>query len=106
MSHIGENIDLPMGTFGYTMSCMHCMTVSLAYGGEGLGTMWGVQKARELFTDSGFEKIEIHTVDGDLFNNYYVCHKTACRLDLSYALWVPGRRLVRGGFRSSSLWSM
>ena len=76
-SHIGENIDLPMGTFGYTMSCMHCMTVSLAYGGEGLGTMWGVQKARELFTDSGFEKIEIHTVDGDLFNNYYVCHKTA-----------------------------
>ena len=54
-SHVGENVDHPLGTFGYTMSCMHCMTVSLAYGGEGLGTMWGVQKARELFTDSGFE---------------------------------------------------
>ena len=76
-SHVGENVDHPLGTILYTMSCMHCMTVSLAYGGEGLGTMWGVQKARELFTDSGFDKIEIHTVDGDPFNNYYVCQKTA-----------------------------
>jgi SAM-dependent methyltransferase len=76
-SHVGENVDHPLGTFGYTMSCMHCMTVSLAYGGEGLGAMWGVQKARELFTDSGFDKIEIHTVEGDPFNNYYVCQRTA-----------------------------
>jgi SAM-dependent methyltransferase len=76
-SHVGENVDHPLGTLLYTMSCMHCMTVSLAYGGEGLGAMWGVQKARELFIDSGFDKIEIHTVDGDPFNNYYVCQKTA-----------------------------
>ena len=56
-SHVGENVDHPLGTFLYTVSCMHCMTVSLAYGGEGLGAMWGVQKARELFTDAGFGKI-------------------------------------------------
>jgi SAM-dependent methyltransferase len=76
-SHVGENIDHPLGTLMYSASCTHCMTVSLAYGGEGLGAMWGVQKARELFTESGFERIEIHTVDGDPINNYYICQKTA-----------------------------
>ncbi len=74
-SHVGENVDHPMGTFGYTVSCMHCMTVSLAYDGEGLGAMWGVHQARELFADAGFVNIQVHTVDGDPFNNYYVCQK-------------------------------
>jgi 2-polyprenyl-3-methyl-5-hydroxy-6-metoxy-1,4-benzoquinol methylase len=74
-SHVGENIDHPMGTFGYTVSCMHCMTVSLAYDGEGLGAMWGVHKARDLFTAAGFRHIQVHTLPGDPMNNYYVCHK-------------------------------
>jgi SAM-dependent methyltransferase len=74
-SHVGENLDHPMGTFGYTVSCLHCMTVSLAYDGEGLGAMWGVHKARELFTDAGFGPIHVHTLPGDPMNNYYVCHK-------------------------------
>lgn len=74
-SHVGENVDHPMGTFGYTVSCMHCMTVSLAYDGEGLGAMWGVHKARDLFTAAGFGHIQVHTLPGDPMNNYYVCHK-------------------------------
>jgi SAM-dependent methyltransferase len=74
-SHVGENIDHPMGTFGYTVSCMHCMTVSLAYDGEGLGAMWGVHKARDLFTAAGFSQIQVHTQPGDPMNNYYVCKK-------------------------------
>jgi hypothetical protein len=53
------------------------MTVSLAYDGEGLGAMWGVQKAREIFTDAGFGPIQIHTLPGDPMNNYYVCEKNA-----------------------------
>jgi len=76
-SHIGENVDHPLGTFGYTVSCMHCMTVSLAYGGAGLGAMWGVQQARQLFTDVGFSDITVHTMAGDPMNNYYVCRKPA-----------------------------
>jgi SAM-dependent methyltransferase len=75
-SHVGENLDHPVGTFGYTVSCMHCMTVSLAYGGDGLGAMWGAHKARELFAEAGFGPIQVHTVEGDPFNNYYVCHKS------------------------------
>jgi 2-polyprenyl-3-methyl-5-hydroxy-6-metoxy-1,4-benzoquinol methylase len=74
-SHVGENVDHPLGTFGYTVSCMHCMTVSLAYDGEGLGAMWGVHQARDLFSDAGFVDIQVHTNDGDPFNNYYVCRK-------------------------------
>jgi SAM-dependent methyltransferase len=74
-SNVGENRDHPIGTFGYTVSCMHCMTVSLAYDGVGLGAMWGVQRARELFRQAGFEDIAIHSVDGDVMNNYYVCRK-------------------------------
>ena len=53
------------------------MTVSLAYDGEGIGTMWGVHKAREIFTEAGFEHVHVHTQPDDPFNNYYVCQKTA-----------------------------
>jgi SAM-dependent methyltransferase len=44
-SKLSENLDHPLGPFFYTVSCMHCMTVSLADGGMGLGAMWGEQKA-------------------------------------------------------------
>jgi hypothetical protein len=53
------------------------MTVSLALGGEGLGTMWGQQKAMELLEEAGFKpgNIEIKSVEGDIMNAYYVCRK-------------------------------
>jgi len=51
------------------------MTVSLALGGEGLGTMWGEQKARELLGEAGFRDVVIKTVEGDIMNAYYVCRK-------------------------------
>lgn len=74
-SHVGENLDHPMGTFFYSVSCAHCMTVSLAHDGAGLGAMWGVQTARKMFTDAGFVDVEIHHVEGDIANNYYICRK-------------------------------
>ena len=74
-SHVGENLDHPIGVFGYTVSCMHCMTVSLAYDGEGLGAMWGVQQAREIFSEAGFDDIVVKNIEHDPSNNYYVCHK-------------------------------
>jgi hypothetical protein len=33
-SHVHKNLDHPSGTFLYAISTMHCMTVSLAQGGE------------------------------------------------------------------------
>jgi len=54
---------------------MHCMTVSLADGGMGLGTMWGEQKAQEMLTDAGFTSIETAHVDGDIMNTYFIAAK-------------------------------
>ncbi len=71
-SHVHENLDHPAGTLLYTVSCMHCMTVSLAQGGEGLGTMWGDQTARELLARAGFSAVERHELEHDPFNAYYV----------------------------------
>ena len=74
-SHLYNNIDHPIGTFLYTISCMHCMTVSLAQGGEGLGAMWGEEKTREYLTSAGFRSIEKHELAHDIQNNWYVVRK-------------------------------
>jgi ubiquinone/menaquinone biosynthesis C-methylase UbiE len=74
-SHVHKNVDHPIGTFLYTVSCMHCMTVSLAQGGEGLGAMWGEEKTREYLQRAGFESIETHALAHDIQNNWYVVRK-------------------------------
>jgi len=74
-SNLHENLDHPLGPFLYGVSTMHCMTVSLAQGGEGLGTVWGEQKARELLTEAGFVEVAVHQLQGDIANNYYVARR-------------------------------
>jgi SAM-dependent methyltransferase len=71
-SHVHENIDHPGGPLLYMISCMHCMTVSLAQGGDGLGAMWGEQKARELLAEAGFSSVDVHLLEHDPFNAYFV----------------------------------
>ncbi len=71
-SHVHENLDHPGAPLLYMISCMHCMTVSLAQGGEGLGAMWGEQKARELLAEAGFSSVEVHLLEHDPFNAYFV----------------------------------
>jgi hypothetical protein len=39
-------------------------TVSLAYGGESLGTCWGKQKALELLAEGGFTEVNVETIQG------------------------------------------
>lgn len=75
-STLADNLEHPLATFLYTVSCMHCMTVSLAAGGMGLGTMWGEQTARQMLTDAGFTSVDLRRVEGDILNNYYVATKT------------------------------
>ena len=70
-SHLHENHEHPIGVAFYTISTMHCMTVSLADGGEGLGTMWGEQKARELLAEAGFGHVDVTEIEGDIQNLYY-----------------------------------
>jgi SAM-dependent methyltransferase len=71
-SAVEDNLDLPWAPFLYTVSTMHCMTVSLGLDGDGLGTVWGEQLATRMLYEAGFTDVAIHTVEGDLFNNYYV----------------------------------
>jgi SAM-dependent methyltransferase len=74
-SRVHENLDHPMATFLYTTSTLHCMTVSLALDGEGLGTMWGEQKALELLSEAGFTNVAVREIEGDIFNNYYIARR-------------------------------
>jgi 2-polyprenyl-3-methyl-5-hydroxy-6-metoxy-1,4-benzoquinol methylase len=74
-SHVHKNIGHPIGTFLYTVSCMHCMTVSLAQGGEGLGAMWGEEMTRDYLRRAGFGSIETHQLAHDVQNNWYVDRK-------------------------------
>lgn len=70
-----KNVDHPIGTLLYTISTMHCMTVSLAQGGMGLGTMWGREKALEMLREVGFTKVEIKNFEHDIQNDYYIIKK-------------------------------
>lgn len=72
-SHHHSDIDHPLGTMLYTVSCMHCMTVSLAQGGDGLGTMWGRERALEHLRDAGFADVTVHQLEHDVQNDYFVC---------------------------------
>lgn len=74
-SNLEENLDHLLGPTFYTVSFSHCMTVSLADGGEGLGTMWGRQKAVELLKEAGFRQPEVTKMEDDLMNCYYICRK-------------------------------
>ena len=72
-SDVADNLDRPLAPFIYTISCMHCMTVSLAQGGDGLGAAWGEQLALAMLKDAGFASVETHRLEHDIMNLYYVC---------------------------------
>jgi 2-polyprenyl-3-methyl-5-hydroxy-6-metoxy-1,4-benzoquinol methylase len=74
-SFVHKNLNHPLGPFLYTVSCMHCMTVSLAQNGEGLGAMWGEEKTREYLEKAGFRSVEKHELAHDIQNNWYVVRK-------------------------------
>lgn len=74
-SHVHENLDHPLAPLLYTVSCMHCMTVSLAQGGDGLGTMWGRETALEYLREAGFADVKIRQLEHDMMNDYYVARK-------------------------------
>ncbi len=75
-SHHHKNMDHPIAPFLYTISTTHCTTVSLAQGGEGLGTMWGEEKAKEMLGEAGFSQVEVEQLPHDFVNSYYIVKKS------------------------------
>ena len=58
-SRLEDNIANPFAPMFYGFSLMHCMPVSLAVGGKGLGAVWGEQIARRMLAEAGFTNVEV-----------------------------------------------
>ena len=71
-SNLEDNVANPIAPFMYTVSTLHCMTVSLAHGGAGLGTVWGEQRARQMLADTGFGDVAVHPAPGSPLNAIFV----------------------------------
>ncbi len=71
-SNLEDNLELPWASFLYAISTLHCMTVSLGQDGDGLGTVWGVQTAERMVREAGFSTVEVHDLEEDPFNAYFV----------------------------------
>lgn len=71
-SYVQKNMDHPMAPFIYTISCMHCMSVSLANEGMGLGAMWGKETALRMLGEAGFDNVRVETLPHDVLNYYYI----------------------------------
>lgn len=75
-SHVHDNMEHPMAPFIYTVSCMHCMSVSLHQGGMGLGAAWGEELAEIMLKAAGFQGIEKHRAENDLQSTFFVARKS------------------------------
>jgi 2-polyprenyl-3-methyl-5-hydroxy-6-metoxy-1,4-benzoquinol methylase len=71
-SRLEENLDLPWAAFLYTISTFHCMAVSLGQGGDGLGTVWGKERATDMLREAGFRTLEVKELEEDPFNAYFI----------------------------------
>jgi SAM-dependent methyltransferase len=74
-SHVHDNLNHPLAPFVYTVSCMHCMSVSLSQGGMGLGAAWGEELAMQMLSAAGFTQITRHRAQGDLQSTFFVARK-------------------------------
>lgn len=74
-SNLEDNVGVPFAAYLYTVSTMHCMSVSLGLDGDGLGTAWGEQLATSMLTDAGFGDVQVREIESDPINNYYIARK-------------------------------
>lgn len=75
-SSLEENLENPIAPYLYSVSTMHCMSVSIAGGGHGLGTAWGTEQALEYLSAAGFTNVEPHIHRSDRSNTHFVCRKS------------------------------
>ncbi len=74
-ARLENNLDFPMASFLYAISCAHCTPVSLGQGGEGLGTMWGWETAESMLRAAGFAEVERHVLPHDPMNVWFVARR-------------------------------
>jgi 2-polyprenyl-3-methyl-5-hydroxy-6-metoxy-1,4-benzoquinol methylase len=71
-SYLEKNLEHSLAPYLYTVSCLHCMTVSLAQKGKGLGAMWGKEVATEMLKDAGFSNVDVKELPHDPINYFYI----------------------------------
>jgi SAM-dependent methyltransferase len=74
-SNLEDNLANPLAPWLYGVSTLHCLTVSLAGDGAGLGTAWGEQAARRMLAKAGFGEVAVHGAPGDPINAVFVASK-------------------------------
>ena len=74
---LAGNLANPMAPVMYSVSTLHCMTVSLAHGGPGIGTAFGEQRARRMLADAGFAEPQVQPAPGSPFDAVYLTRKPA-----------------------------
>jgi 2-polyprenyl-3-methyl-5-hydroxy-6-metoxy-1,4-benzoquinol methylase len=74
-AYLENNIDFPFAALLYTISTVHCMPVSLAQNGKGLGSMWGWETAQAMLQHAGFAAVERHVLPYDPMNVWFVSRK-------------------------------
>ena len=74
-NQLQNNLNLPAGPLLYTISLMHCMSISLAAGGPGLGGMWGKETAINMLEEVGFTDVRVEQLPHDFQNYYYIMTK-------------------------------
>ena len=70
-SNLEDNLDA-RGALLYGISTLHCMTQSLARGGEGLGAAWGRQKAENYAKEAGFGSFQPLEEISNRFSSFYL----------------------------------
>ncbi|GHD43772.1 transcriptional regulator [Thalassobaculum fulvum] len=74
-ARLENNLDFPMASLLYAISCVHCTPISLGQGGAGLGTMWGWETAEAMLRGAGFASVERHVLPHDPMNVWFVSRK-------------------------------
>jgi SAM-dependent methyltransferase len=74
-SKLEDNVGVPFTSYLYTVSTMHCMSVSLGLDGDGLGTCWGRELATSMLADAGFGDVAVREIESDPINYYYIARK-------------------------------
>ncbi|HET7014496.1 MAG TPA: methyltransferase domain-containing protein, partial [Streptosporangiaceae bacterium] len=72
---LGGNLANPMASIMYSASTLHCLTVSLAHGGAGIGTVFGEQRARRMLADAGFAQPDVQPAPGTPLDAVYITRK-------------------------------
>lgn len=72
-----DNIGNPFSPIMYSVSTLHCLTVSLAHDGAGIGTAFGEGLARKLLADAGFDVVDVQGTPGDPMDAVYIARPAA-----------------------------